>query len=544
MEILNLSLPATNRFASNYLEQSDDIQPFFHYRFNHKTDDVKRLDELSNRHFPREEVAAYIEKFMERFPSSEAVKASLIKLSQANSVVVIGGQQAGILTGPLYSIHKIISIIKLAEQKEKQLGIPVVPVFWIAGEDHDFHEVNHVFVPSNQKISKWTYPEKVVQKKMVSDIVLDKDICLNWVEQIIENFGETNHTKQLLSFAQEQLKKSNTFVDFFANLVMELFKDHGLLIVDSGDSQFRLLQKEFFTKQITHHDAITSHLLEQQSIISKTGYPLTIDTHERAANLFYYNKRLNERILLEFDLENNKFVGKSGVVSFTKDELVGIAMDDPAKLSNNVVTRPLMQEWLFPTLAFIAGPGEIAYWAELKLVFEHFGIKMPPIVPRINITLLDRGVEADLLELQLELAAVLSNGTKAVEEQFLEKIKDQEVEELFSETKTQLLLQYDRIEAKTEKLDPALIPLLKKNEEFLLKQISFMEKKLEDSVKQKHEVMINKFRRIDLSLRPDGFPQERIWNIFYYFNQYGTELIRDLMVLDYDFDGRHKVIKM
>lgn len=544
MEILNLSLPAANRFASNYLEQSDDIQPFFHYRFNHKTDDVKRLDELSNRHFPREEVAAYIEKFMERFPSSEAVKASLIKLSQANSVVVIGGQQAGILTGPLYSIHKIISIIKLAEQKEKQLGIPVVPVFWIAGEDHDFHEVNHVFVPSNQKISKWTYPEKVVQKKMVSDIVLDKDICLNWVEQIIENFGETNHTKQLLSFAQEQLKKSNTFVDFFANLVMELFKDHGLLIVDSGDSQFRLLQKEFFTKQITHHDAITSHLLEQQSIISKTGYPLTIDTHERAANLFYYNKRLNERILLEFDLENNKFVGKSGVVSFTKDELVGIAMDDPAKLSNNVVTRPLMQEWLFPTLAFIAGPGEIAYWAELKLVFEHFGIKMPPIVPRINITLLDRGVEADLLELQLELAAVLSNGTKAVEEQFLEKIKDQEVEELFSETKTQLLLQYDRIEAKTEKLDPALIPLLKKNEEFLLKQISFMEKKLEDSVKQKHEVMINKFRRIDLSLRPDGFPQERIWNIFYYFNQYGTELIRDLMVLDYDFDGRHKVIKM
>lgn len=544
MEILNLSLPATNRFASNYLEQSDDIQSFFHYRFNDKMDDVKRLDEISNRHFPREEVAAYIEKFMERFPSSEAVKASLIKFRLENSVVVIGGQQAGILTGPLYSIHKIISIIKLAEQKEKQLGIPVVPVFWIAGEDHDFHEVNHVFVPSNQKISKWTYPEKVVQKKMVSDIVLNKDICLNWVEQIIENFGETNHTKQLLSFAQEQLKKSNTFVDFFANLVMELFKDYGLLIVDSGDSQFRLLQKEYFTQQITHHDAITSHLLEQQSIISKTGYPLTIDTHERAANLFYYNKRLNERILLEFDLETNKFVGKSGVVSFTKDELVGIATDDPAKLSNNVVTRPLMQEWLFPTLAFIAGPGEIAYWAELKLVFEHFGIKMPPIVPRINITLLDRGVEADLLELQLELAAVLSNGTKEVEEQFLEKIKDQEVEELFSDTKTQLLLQYQRIEAKTEKIDPALIPLLKKNEEFLLKQISFMEKKLEDSVKQKHEVMINKFRRIELSLRPDGFPQERIWNIFYYFNQYGTELINQLMVLDYDFDGRHKVIKM
>ena len=88
---------------------------------------------------------------MERFPSSEAVKNSLAKLKQANSVVVIGGQQAGILTGPLYSIHKVISIIKLAEQKERQLGIPVIPVFWIAGEDHDFHEVNHVFMPVEQR---------------------------------------------------------------------------------------------------------------------------------------------------------------------------------------------------------------------------------------------------------------------------------------------------------------------------------------------------------------------------------------------------------
>lgn len=544
MEILNLSLPATNRFASNYLEQSSDIQSFFHYRFNDKTEDVRRLDEISNRHFPREDVAAYIENFMERFPSSEAVKVSLKKFKQANSVVVIGGQQAGILTGPLYSIHKIISIIKLAEQKEKQLGVPVVPVFWIAGEDHDFHEVNHVFVPSQQKVSKWTYPEKVQQKKMVSDIVLNKDICLKWVEQIVENFGETNHTKQLLSFAEEQLMKSITFVDFFANLVMELFKDYGLLIVDSGDSQFRLLQTEFFTQQIQHHDAITSHLLEQQSIISKSGYPLTIDSNDRAANLFYYNKRLNERILLEFDLDSNRFVGKSGIVSFTRDELVGIAMDDPAKLSNNVVTRPLMQEWLFPTLAFIAGPGEISYWAELKLVFEHFGIKMPPIVPRLNITLLDRAIEADLLELKVDLAAVLSRGTKVEEEHFLETIKDREVADLFATTKSQLLMQYQLIEAKTEKLDRALIPLLKKNEDYLLKQISFMESKIEESVKQKHDVIINKFRRIDLSLRPDGFPQERIWNIFYYFNQYGTGVIKELMALDFGFDGRHKVIKM
>lgn len=544
MEILNLSLPATNRFASNYLEQSPAIRPFFHYRYNEITEDRKRLAELTNRSFPREEVALHIEEFMKNYPSSKAVQDSIQKLRKKNSVVVIGGQQAGILTGPLYSIHKVISIIKLAEQKERQLGVPVVPVFWIAGEDHDFQEVNHVFVPIEEKVDKWIYPDKVLQKKMVSDIHLNKDACLLWVQNVIKNFGETDHTNLLLEFAEELLEKSVTFVDFFAHIIMELFKDYGLLIVDSGNSRFRYLQKDLLTEQIHHHDSITFSLHEQQKAISNAGFPLTIEAGDQAANLFYYDQRLNERILLEYDRSNDRFVGKSGVVSFSKEELVEIANSDPAKLSNNVVTRPLMQEWLFPTIAFIAGPGEIAYWAELKLVFEHFNIKMPPIVPRLNITLLDRSVETDLLELHLNLPEVLSSGTNTEREKFLESIKDKEVNDLFAAAKEHLLKQYQHIEAKTAQLDMGLLPLLKKNENYLLKEIGFMETKLEEAVKKKHNVILTKYARVDLSLRPDGFPQERMWNVFYYLNQYSLNLIHDLMELSYEFDGRHKVVKI
>ncbi|MCM2533504.1 bacillithiol biosynthesis cysteine-adding enzyme BshC [Neobacillus pocheonensis] len=544
MEILNLSLPAQNRFASNYLEQSAAIQPFFHYRYNELTEDRKRLAELTNRSFPREEVAEHIERFMKNYPSSKAVEESIHKLKHKDSVVVIGGQQAGILTGPLYSIHKVISIIKLAEQKERELGVPVIPVFWIAGEDHDFQEVNHVFVPIEKKVDKWIYPEKVLQKKMVSDIQLNKDTCLLWVQNVIKNFGETDHTNSLLEFAEKQLVRSTTFVDFFANIIMELFKDYGLLIVDSGDPRFRLLQKELLIEQIHHHDSITFSLFEQQKAIRKEGFPLTIEAGDQAANLFYYDQRFNERILLDYDRSNDRFVGKSGVVSFSKEELVEIVNHDPAKLSNNVVTRPLMQEWLFPTLAFIAGPGEISYWAELKLVFEHFNIKMPPIVPRLNITMLDRSIETDLLELHLNLPEVLNKGTNANREIFLAAIKDKEVTDLFFAAKDQLLKQYQHIEAKTAELDKGLLPLLKKNENYLLKEIRFMETKLEESVKKKHDVILTKYDRVDLSLRPYGFPQERIWNVFYYLNEFGLNLIRDLMELSFEFDGRHKVVKM
>ncbi|MEH6905077.1 bacillithiol biosynthesis cysteine-adding enzyme BshC [Neobacillus drentensis] len=543
MEILNLSLPATNRFASNYLEQSPEIQSFFHYRYNEFTDDDKRVSELSNRSFPRVEVAEHIESFMKRFPSSEAVIKSIDKLKTNNSLVVIGGQQAGILTGPLYSIHKVISIIKLAEQKEKQLGIPVVPVFWIAGEDHDFQEVNHVFVPVNQKADKWTYPERVVKKKMVSDIQLNQEVCLTWMQNLIENFGETEHTNKLLEFAKEQVSISATFVDFFANIIMELFKDYGLLIVDSGNKEFRQLQKEFFKSQIFQHEAITDKLLEQQRKIEKSGFPITIEASEENANLFYYDQNMGERILLEYDRGKDRFVGKSGSLAFTREHLVVLAEENPAYLSNNVVTRPLMQEWLFPTIAFIAGPGEIAYWAELKLVFEHFDIKMPPIVPRLNITILDRSVETDVAELHLNLADVLSGGTEKGRHQFLESIKDKEVESLFSITKDQLVKQYRQLEAKTLELDRGLLPLLKKNESYLIKEIEFLEKKLDESVRLKHDNIIKKYARVDLALRPDGFPQERVWNIFYYLNQYGLNIINDLMTGSFEFDGRHKVMK-
>jgi bacillithiol synthase len=544
MEILNLSLPATNRFASNYLEQSTEIQPFFHYRFNEFADDAKRVAEISNRSFPRVEVAEHIESFMKRFPSSEAVIKSIDKLKTNNSLVVIGGQQAGILTGPLYSIHKVISIIKLAEQKEEQLGVPVVPVFWIAGEDHDFQEVNHVFVPVNQKVDKWSYPERVLQKKMVSDIQLNQESCLSWVQNLIENFGETEHTNSLLEFAKQQILISTNFVDFFANIIMELFKDYGLLIVDSGNREFRQLQKEFFKQQILHHEAITTKLLEQQRQIEEKGFPITIEASEANANLFYYDQRLNERILLEYDQLNDCFVGKNGALTFSREQLVELAEENPAYLSNNVVTRPLMQEWLFPTVAFIAGPGEISYWAELKLVFEHFNIKMPPIVPRLNITILDRSIETDVSELHLNLTDVLSSGTEKERHQFLDAIKDREVESLFLAAKQQLVNQYRLIEAKTAEMDRGLLPLLKKNESYLLKEIGFMETKLDEAGRLKHDNIIKKYDRVDLALRPDGFPQERIWNIFYFLNQYGLNFIHDLMSGRFEFDGRHKVMKL
>lgn len=500
MEMLNLSLPAANRFATDYLAGSPELQSFFHYNFTDENSYIHRLDELKNRSFMRNELADHIQFFMSHYAKSDKINDNIDKLRKENSVAVIGGQQAGILTGPLYTIHKVISIIKLAEQKEAELGVPVVPVFWIAGEDHDYQEVNHVYVMKDNKQEKWVYPERNLEKKMISEVCINRDLCYSWVEEIVETYGETKHTKEVLAFALESLQKAESFVDFFAMIIMELFKDSGLLIVDSGNKELRRLEKEYFINQIKNHREITTAVLGQQEQTISAGFANMIDINENAANLFFYDEKVNERILLQFDPHSGGFSGKNGEVSFTYDELVEIANEYPEKLSNNVVTRPLMQEWLFPTLAFIGGPGEIAYWAELKLVFEHFGLKMPPLVPRLNITLLERSIESDLEELNLDLKEVLVSGTSRHELKFIDSLKDREVEELFENVKRMLAEQYKVIREKSNGIDPVLMPMLQKNESILIKQVEFMEDKIVEAICRKHDHILRKFTRIENAL--------------------------------------------
>ncbi|HWJ80064.1 MAG TPA: bacillithiol biosynthesis cysteine-adding enzyme BshC [Niallia sp.] len=544
MEMINLSLPVANKFVTDYLLQSSNIQKFFHYSYLDNASYEERVEELTTRKFMRNDVADYIENYMKKFPQSSKVTDSIEKLRQDNSVVVIGGQQAGILTGPLYSIHKVISIIMLANQKEKELGIPVVPVFWVAGEDHDYLEINHIYSPGKEKMAKVVYPERVLDKRMASDTPLDKEVCSEWIEKIVKSYGETDHSKPLLDLLHKATNQSETIVDFFSYLTMSLFKNYGLLLVDSGDKEIRKLEKEIFLLQLDNHEGIANAVSAQQKIVTEHGYSLVIEMSENPANIFYYDEKEKERILLQYDKESERFVGKDQTVSFTLSELKEMASEFPHKLSNNVVTRPITQDLLFPTLAFIGGPGEIAYWAELKQAFEYLGIKMPPIMPRLNITLLERSVEADIEELQLTLKDVLLKGTADKCAEFLQSVSNKRIEEMLEEMTASIKDKYDQLEEEMKEEYKGLLPLLAKNEDFLLSQVNFLKNKVDNTLKEKHEVIVNKFNRIERNVKPEGSPQERIWNITYFLNKYGIHFLEDVMKLPMTFDGTHKVIKL
>ncbi|MEW9108802.1 MAG: bacillithiol biosynthesis cysteine-adding enzyme BshC [Cytobacillus gottheilii] len=544
MEMLNLSLPAANKFATEYIIQSDRISPYFDYRYNESQSYEKRIHELEGRSFMREELASYIEQFMGKFPASEQVGISLKKLQQNNSAVVIGGQQAGIMTGPLYSIHKVLSIVAFAKEKEKELQVPVVPVFWIAGEDHDYPEVNHIFTKSGAKMNKVVYPEKVLEKKMVSNIAFDQNICREWVDGILESYGETAFTKDVMIILDEAIQKSDTFVDLFAYIIMAMFKDTGLLLVDSGDRQFRQLQKEILKKQIRLSKEVTQSVFMQQENLKNAGISNSIDITAHAANLFYYDEKQHDRLLLEYHQESALFSDKEQTIQFSLEELLQVAEESPEKLSNNVVTRPITQELLFPTLAFIAGPGEIAYWAELQQAFRHFSIQMPPLVPRINFTLLERDIETDLNELEVRLEDVLANGIEEQKNAFLQSIQSDQADSLFASLQADVNKHYRCIEDYAKTDTKGVVQLLKKNEQKVIEHIQFLQQKIQEDIQLQHSHIINKYDRTGTALKPDGAPQERVWNALYFMNRYGLEFFQQILNHPLPFDGSHVVVKI
>ncbi|MEW4289240.1 bacillithiol biosynthesis cysteine-adding enzyme BshC [Rossellomorea marisflavi] len=539
MELESLDIPAINQFASKYMKQEEPVTSFFHYNINEQDVFSRRLEDLGEREFPREGLVTCIASYMASLPSSDAVETSLEKLKN-DAVAVVAGQQAGLLTGPLYTIHKIVSVIRLAREQEQKLNHPVVPVFWIAGEDHDYQEVNHIFLEQDGKIKKNGYPEQVVDKRMTSDVEYDPAVMKNWISSILKVLGETEFTAGLADEMDGLIREGEDIVTFFARFIMTLFKDYGLLVIDSSYGALRKLEAPYFRHLIENSREITDQVLMQQKTIQAEGFNTQLEISSDAANIFLNLQ--NERALLERD--GSGFKDKNNDSFFTKEELLGILDDQPGRLSNNVVTRPLMQEWLFPTLSFIGGPGEIAYWGELKKAFEFMGMNMPPVMPRLNITILERTVAKRIEELSLSLQEVVRSGVSHVRDEFLDSLKPNELEGELQEIETYLMAKYEGIKKEAAAVDSNLEPIVDKNLEIHRKQFDFLRKRTEKSIRDKNERQLSRFDLIENSIRPNGGPQERTLNILYYMNRFGPDFVNRLTDLPFTFDGTHKVVHL
>ncbi|MDT3994564.1 bacillithiol biosynthesis cysteine-adding enzyme BshC, partial [Mammaliicoccus fleurettii] len=265
--------------------------------------------------------------------------------------VIIGGQQAGLFTGPLYTFHKIISIIILANEQSEKLNTPVVPVFWIAGEDHDFDEVNHTYAYDriSRQLNKVKYNTLEPPEKSVSQYDFDKELVMDALSNMYRSIGETEHSKDIKNMVIEAVESSESWSDMFKVITNEVFKEHGLLLIDANYSKLREIEIPLFKEIIENREKIDDAFRNTQDQFSEVIKKRMILTDSNVHLFFDYN---DKRQLLMYE-EGQFYLSKDNDVTFSKDELINMLERHPERFSNNVVTRPLMEEYLFNTLSFI-----------------------------------------------------------------------------------------------------------------------------------------------------------------------------------------------
>ncbi|TFJ94553.1 bacillithiol biosynthesis cysteine-adding enzyme BshC [Lentibacillus salicampi] len=539
MRITPITLHKQTALIDDYRHQQLEILEHFDYDPYLESTYQQRAEALQDKQIDRGRLTEALVTMNRRWDAPQSVYHNIERLNEHNSVVVIGGQQAGLLTGPMYTINKIISIIQFAKRQESELQIPVVPVFWIAGEDHDFDEINHVYLPEKNRMKKHTLQQRVTDKRPVSDIPIDQFAAVQWVDQLFGQLKETEQTQNLYRTIQDCLQQSVTYVDFFARVIYQLFDDEGIVLANSADPAMREMEREHFMTLIENQREISSGVHKALQQLSQKGYTVSLDTEPDEAHLFYHQG--NERILLTRDDEGN-WAGRQHEVLLTTEEIMDIAKHHPAKLSNNVVSRPVMQESLFPTLAFMGGPGEVGYWSALKPAFHAVGMEMPPVLPRLSFTLIDRHLEKSLRTYGIDDENAVNHGIESLKIRWLAGQSDQPVQQVAAEIRQAIESAHKPLRDIARGIRSDLGELADKNLYYLNEDINYLEDRIMKGLEDRYTKQLNEFDRIQNTLHPQNGLQERMWNPFIWLNDYGTGFIKELTSQSFSFlDGHHIV---
>lgn len=469
--------------------------------------------------------------------AGEPARRSLEQLQEPGTQVVVGGQQAGLFTGPLLVIHKAVSIIRAAREASVRLDRHVVPVFWIAGEDHDFDEVNHWYALSAKNtVERWKMEHPTGIRTSISRLRIE-----SWREalaQMDEWLPQTEFKPELMERLERYAGESATLTGFFGRIMAWLFGRYGLLLLDSDDTRLRRLEAPMFEKLLGSHAALNRCYLEGGDRIRELGYVPQADQAEGSVNLFFYDDR-NERLLLYWDGE--AFTDRKRSIRFEPSAMMDLVREHPERFSNNVMTRPLMQDYVLPVLAVVLGPGEIAYWALTREAFHETGLKVPVLLPRLEFTLIEGTVHKHMEKFGLTYDRVM-DGFEAFRADWLAGQGSREVEELFTETKRGFEELYKPVLEMVAGLNPGLGKLGETNRQKIVEQIDFLRAKAADALASKFETGLRQLDRIHASLAPLSKPQERVYNVFAYLNKYGSGWVDELVEGPYAYDGRHRLV--
>lgn len=530
----SIAYPKTGYFSNliiDYIEGNEKLKSF--YKYTPEIDSFKRtLDDIPKGAVNRELLVRILkdQNTEINIPGSKT-SSNIESLINDNTFTVTTGHQLCIFTGPLYFIYKIISTINVCEElKNKFPENNFVPIYWMASEDHDFEEVNKINLFG--KTPEW----KQEQKGAVGNIGTTS--MHEILEELKRLLGDSENGKILVKLFQQSYLEHDNLSDATRFLVNELFGEYGLVILDGNDKDFKkefasILQDDIFNNSNYNNVNATIDNLVKNGILHADK----VQVHPRKINCFYMLDGLRERI----EEQDGIYKVLHTELSFSKEELIREIENHPERFSPNVVLRPLYQQKILPNLAYVGGPGEIAYWLELKDMFEHHEINFPILLLRNSALLVEESSMKRLEKMELSIADFLMNSEDLIKLFLQRKFKD---EINFTSEEENLKLLYQQISHKVEKIDVTLKSSVEAELQKNLNGIKMLNAKLIKAEKQKQEITIQQIHKIKEKLFPDGSPQDRYDNFIPYYLKYGKSFIQNLKVHLHPLDNSLTILEL
>ncbi len=456
-------------------------------------------------HEHTEKLADIIEEEMSTFGLSEPQRANINRLRQG-SRAVIGGQQAGLFMSPAYIMHKIVTLLVLVDEIKEDHGYEAVPVFWIAGEDHDFEEVNHthIYDRNHRRKRKISYKPNLKVPMSLGFYKYDKAEMKNVLERIIEGCGDSGFLNGKKEQIIRMIDSNDYWTELFHALVHDAFKEEGLIIFNAHSKNVRALEIPMFEQMIRRHEEIDAAFREGQEAFGReAGIGRMIETE---TNVHLFTGSEYTRTLLSE--EDGQFI--SDMSPMNQAELLERLESSPETFSNNVVTRPLMQEMVFNTLIFAGGGAEVKYWGELHKVFETLDVPMPIVLKRMEIIHEDLRLGKLMGEHQLEISNDMVDTIDESKNQLLKSHTDESLIDEVEAIGESLEKDYDNM--KNAEGRAQYRQLIEANMKMHRKQLDYLKRRYQLEVKRSLRHQLNDLDEVAERLMPDGALQERVYH--------------------------------
>lgn len=525
----------------DYVTDFEKVKKFYTWNFREPASWQGAIDLVSKRSIPRSEVARILSIQNRDFHCSVKTLANIDALGNDNALAVVTGQQVGLFTGPLYTIYKTLTTLSLTEKLQAQYPDYVfVPVFWLEGEDHDYDEVGSVKMlnQANDLLTVTYDPgEKIRTGNPGAVGQIEFQESVGELFQILEtNLAATEFHPRVMELFRVAYQKGMTFNRAFVHLMNDLLEDSGLVFFNPNDPQLKKLLAPVFRKELEHTPR-TCQLVVDQSFEVEKQYHAQIKP--KPVNLFFFHNA--GRYLIEpkasgFGLKNSR-------QQFTKDEILKLTDDKPELFSPNVVLRPICQDSLLPTIAYVAGPGELSYFAQLKSVYAEFNIPAPILYPRASATIIEEKVEKVFARYQLSLPDFFRD-VELVKQRVAEDSTAVKLEELFGGTGGALTETLESLRTGLIRIDPTLAGALDTVRSKIDFQLETLRQKTVAAQKRQSEVALRQVEKAANHVFPGSNFQERELNILHFLNKYGLEFLRWLrgeLVID---KFKHQIIRI